>query len=123
MNMNPVKLAACIVFASAALYPVTSRAQSQAEMNREAGKSFETADAELNKVYKEFSAKIDKESQEKLKATQKAWVVFRDAEADLVADFDARGGSMAPMIREGCRAALTKERTAALRKLMKEYGQ
>lgn len=92
-------------------------------MNQEAATNFEKADKELNVVYKKLASKIDKESQEKLKTTQKAWVAFRDAEADLIADFDARGGSMAPMIYSGRRAELTKARTEQLRKILKEYAQ
>jgi uncharacterized protein YecT (DUF1311 family) len=77
-------------------------------MNREATENFRAADAELNVVYKELVSNIDKENREKLSASQKAWIVFRDAEAELIADFEARGGSMAPMIYDGTRAELTK---------------
>ncbi len=57
-----------------------------------------------------------------MKAAQRAWVVFRNAEAALQMDVEARGGSMAPMIYEGTRARLTKVRIAELREFVKVHG-
>jgi uncharacterized protein YecT (DUF1311 family) len=54
-------------------------------MNREAIENFRAADAELNVVQKKLVSNIDKENREKLSASQKAWIVFRDAEAELIA--------------------------------------
>jgi uncharacterized protein YecT (DUF1311 family) len=115
--------ALAIVSLSILALPQNTLAQSQAEMNQEAAQDFETADKALNSVYKKLSGKIDEESQAKLKAAQKAWIVFRDAEAELIADIGARGGSMYSMIYDGERATLTKARTAELQKILKEYGQ
>lgn len=123
MNTSKYAAIAILAFGSLVALPQKAAAQSQAEMNQEAAANFEKADKELNVVYKRLASKIDKESQEKLKTTQKAWVAFRDAEADLIADFDARGGSMAPMIYSGRRAELTKARTEQLRKILKEYAE
>jgi uncharacterized protein YecT (DUF1311 family) len=49
-------------------------------------------------------------------------VAFRDAQADFEADLEARGGSIAPMIYDGSRTELTKERTKELQDLVKDYG-
>jgi uncharacterized protein YecT (DUF1311 family) len=114
---------ATLAFLMAFLTAQESRAQSQHEMNREAEKSFQAANAALNAVYKKLRARIDKENRDKLRASQNAWIVFRDAEAELIADLEARGGSMAPMIYEGTRAELTKKRTAELQKLLNDYGR
>jgi uncharacterized protein YecT (DUF1311 family) len=92
-------------------------AQSQSEMNDEATASFEKADKELNRVYAKVLAGLDTEGRAKLKAVQRAWVVWRDAQADFSADQEARGGSMEAMIYDGTRARLTKARIAELRKL------
>src|SRR6266849_2849114 len=74
-------------------------AQTQAEMNAQARADFARADADLNKTYQAVLAKLrDAESKQKLKEQQRAWLVFRDAEAAFAAD-QARGGSMAPTIR------------------------
>ena len=49
-----------------------------------------------------------------LREAQRAWVAFRDANCRLES-FEARGGSMQPMLDAGCRATLTRARTAELR--------
>jgi uncharacterized protein YecT (DUF1311 family) len=49
-----------------------------------------------------------------LREAQRAWVSFRDAQCRLES-FEARGGSMQPMLDSGCRAAVTRARTAELR--------
>ena len=95
-------------------------AQSQQEMNREAEASFTKADAELNRVYAKVIATLDDESKPELKAAQRAWVAFRDAQATFQMNQEARGGSMAPMIYAGVRASLTKARIAQLKELLND---
>ena len=97
-------------------------AQNQHEMNQQAQKDFESADLALNKAYKQLFNKLDEPGRKKLKEAQRAWVVFRDAEAELQADLDARGGSMAPLIYDGRRCELTKARTKELQEMLKDYG-
>ncbi|MDB6173636.1 MAG: hypothetical protein JWL59_2947 [Chthoniobacteraceae bacterium] len=93
---------------------VTASGQSQSEMNLQAQKDFEKADAKLNSVYKKLIAALDAGGQAKLKAAQRAWIAFRDAEAEFQADAEARGGSMAPLIRAATAEELTKKRTEQL---------
>lgn len=101
---------------------------SQNEMNACAAIDFERADAELNAVWRDAiagmraaDAEIDREydqrptSEETLSEAQRAWIVFRDAHCTLQGYEEARGGSMEPMIYDGCRAQLTRERTEQLR--------
>jgi uncharacterized protein YecT (DUF1311 family) len=97
-------------------------AQSQQQMNQQALAEFDKADAELNKVYAKVQAKLDKEGKEKLKAVQRAWVVFRDAQADLDADI-MRGGSAAPMLHSGSMARSTKQRTVELKEFLKQLEE
>jgi uncharacterized protein YecT (DUF1311 family) len=94
--------------------------QSQSEMNREAAASFVKADAELNRIYAKVLATLDDEGRAKLKAAQRAWVTFRDAQAEFEMDNEARGGSMAPLIYEGFRARITKARVAQFKELLGE---
>ncbi len=101
------------------LAPASVRAQNQQEMNRQAEQEFNAADAELNKVYKQLSGKMEGPDLEELKAAQRLWVQFRDAQAKYEADLGARGGLLYPTIYRGTRAALTKARTAGLRKILK----
>jgi uncharacterized protein YecT (DUF1311 family) len=90
-------------------------AQTQAAMNPQTRAEFVKADAELNKTYGALLTKLpDAESKQKLKEAQRAWLVFRDAEAAFVAD-QARGGSMAPTIRYGTMTELTQQRIKQLK--------
>jgi len=120
--MNALLRCALIVLLTALAPSGTCRAQNQHEMNREAARAFETADASLNKVYQQLTAKLDKESQGKLIAAQRAWVQFRDAEAQFQADLDARDGSMAPLIYDSTRAELTKRRIKDLEPRLKDFS-
>ncbi len=104
----------------AALAPVPLVAQSQQEMTAEAAAAFTKADKELNEVYAKVLANLDDEAKERLKKSQRAWVAFRDAEAAFRADAEARGGSMWPLIHEGVRSRLTKERVKGLKELLIE---
>ena len=101
--------------------------QNQADMNACAAIDFEAADAELNAVWseaiagaREMDAEINREydqaptSEAVLREAQRAWIIFRDAQCTYEGH-EARGGSMEAMIYDGCRARLTRERTAQLR--------
>ena len=107
--------------------------QAQQEMNYCAGQDFERADAELNAAYRtaitgaqaadrEFAGNqagpagrsSEPGEEASLREAQRAWVTFRDAQCRL-AGYEARGGSMEPMLYNGCRATLTRARTAELR--------
>lgn len=114
MNTMLIRLLLCGALSLPLTSPSVARAQTQQEMNQEAGQAFKAADAALNKAFKQLMAKLDKEGQEELKAAQVAWVVFRDADAKFAAGA-ARGGSMASMVHEEHRATLTKTRAEDLK--------
>lgn len=109
-------------------------AMTQAEMNMCANKDYEAADKELNAVYKKAMASMkatDTElvdidtnlvgAVEALKNAQRAWIGYRDGQCEL-AGFEARGGSMEPMLVSGCLADLTKKRTDELKDLANGFG-
>ena len=99
-------------------------AQTQLEMNDKAAAEFAKADKELNEVYAKVLGVLDEEAKERLKKSQRAWIAFRDAEAAFRADAEARGGSMWPLVHEGIRGTLTKERVKMLREyLLEDKGQ
>lgn len=54
---------------------------------------------------------------ETLLDAQRAWLAYRDAHC-LSEGYAARGGSMEPMLVSGCKAHLTRLRTAELEQLM-----
>lgn len=116
--MKPIRLLA-IGLAVSTLGLTDLRAQSQHEMNQQAYAAFEKADKELNEIYAKVRAKLDKEGKEKLKAAQRAWMAFRDAQAELDADL-MRGGSAAPMLSAGSKAQSTKKRVEELKEFLKQ---
>ena len=96
-----------------------AEAQSQTEMNICWGKQYKAADAELNAAYREFTSKLNPEESAQLKAAQLAWIKFRDANCEFVAD-QYKGGSMRPMIAAMCLADVTNARTSELKAQMKD---
>ena len=103
-----------IVFlcAAATLGP-NSFSQTQAELTRREFARFEQADAKLNKVYKEFLTTCDGVRKEKLVKAQRAWLGYRDTEAELESD-GFRGGTAERMTSAGVLANLTEERAKSL---------
>lgn len=95
--------------AAVVLAVVAAQAQDQQTMNREAEASAAAADKKLNVVYKKVMATLDEEGQAALKKAQRAWLVYRDAEAEFQADA-MRGGSAAPLLYAGTLERLTKAR-------------
>lgn len=118
MTIRPPLLALLLLAASAgnAAAGDCSAAETQTEMNLCAGAAFDAADAELNALYKQISARLksDAATTRLLVATQRAWIAFRDAECDFAASSVA-GGSIAPMIRAECLTSLTEARNATFR--------
>lgn len=99
-----------------------ANAQSQAEMTICAGKDYKAADATLNQVYRQLMAKLDDEEKTQLKGAQTAWLKYRDANCDFVAD-QFKGGTMRPMVAAMCLADMTRSRTAELRTQIKDRDQ
>lgn len=112
--------------------PDCQNAVTQQDMNICAGLDHEEADVALNTVYGEVVAAMratDTELKETspdlagaeaaLKKAQRAWIGYRDAHCE-TAGFQARGGSMEPMLVSGCMAELTRQRTTELKALLGE---
>jgi len=80
---------ACLLLplAARAQKPVEScfeKANTQLESNECAAKEYSAADAELNRVYKAILEKYKEDALfiEKLRAVQRAWLAYRDAEIE-----------------------------------------
>ena len=97
-------------------------AQTQADMTICWGNQYKAADAKLNQVYRQFTAKLDDEEKTQLKTAQTAWLKYRDANCEFVAD-QYKGGTMRPMIAAICLADVTDNRTKELTAQMKERDQ
>jgi uncharacterized protein YecT (DUF1311 family) len=97
-------------------------ASTQSGMNACAHNQAESADAELNRIYDAILTRNrgDKTFTDKLKAAQRAWLKFRDAEvkARFPEENDPKGtyGSVYPMCISHVREELTRARTTELQK-------
>ncbi|WP_206185451.1 lysozyme inhibitor LprI family protein [Sphingosinicella sp. CPCC 101087] len=101
--------------------------QTQAEMNLCASTDFERADDALNRLWPEVIEAVRRadmafgpaadgrvSGETRLREAQRAWITFRDAHC-IAVGYGARGGSLEPMLFNGCRARVTRERTDQLR--------
>jgi uncharacterized protein YecT (DUF1311 family) len=96
-----------------------SFAQTQSEMNATANANYKKADTELNKVYKQLMAILDKNEKPLLIQAEKDWVKFRDSHCKFEAS-QYEGGSIRPLIYSNCLEALTQKRIAEIKASIKE---
>ncbi len=122
-------IAACALVISTtttgAQEPDCGAALSTHEMNQCAEKELDAADAALNDTYQKAVAGIPARAGEKpydakswqdaLRASQRAWVAFRDAECKGHAPMFWTGGTGTTGDVLGCMTGMTEERTKALR--------
>jgi uncharacterized protein YecT (DUF1311 family) len=101
--------------------------QDQSSMTQCAYQAWEAADKELNATWKIIVAEARDADEhmktwgddgrpgheETLRTAQRAWITFRDAQCDFEG-YEARGGTMEPMIVGFCLERLTAERTKQL---------
>lgn len=98
----------------------------QMELNQCAWDDYQKADKKLNDTWKKLMAKFktDKTATAKLKAAQKAWIAFRDAEVEAMFACEPNEvpcwGSMEPMLRNGELQSMTEERTKRLQHYIDE---
>ncbi|RUM23061.1 DUF1311 domain-containing protein [Rhizobium vallis] len=129
MRLNICLVAAAILLASGAASAqdiVCKNPQTQSDMTSCEAARHETADKALNAQYKKTRAAmaaIDKDldgdmkgAEQALVKAQRAWIDYRDAECDAFG-FQARGGTMEPMLVAGCLADVTDKRTKELKEL------
>ncbi len=81
---------------------------------------YEAADKKLNTVYNKLRKKLDKTGKQKLKDAQKAWIKYRDAEAEFDADF-VRGGSMQRLFTTSSKTQTTENRAKELESYLNMY--
>ncbi|HEX7316022.1 MAG TPA: lysozyme inhibitor LprI family protein [Pyrinomonadaceae bacterium] len=87
---------------------------SQAEASGCAHREFQAADADLNKAYNRLAGILDAEEKALLKASELAWIKYRDSNCTFESSQYA-GGTMRPMIESFCMARVTRARTAELK--------
>jgi uncharacterized protein YecT (DUF1311 family) len=95
--------------------------QTQSEMNQAACESYKKADAQLNRIYNQILNDYagDKNFIEKMRAAERAWIVFRDAHVNSIypdPSPQAYGG-VNPM----CRCAILEQLTNDRIKMLREW--
>lgn len=97
--------------------------QSQYEMNAEAHASYKKADTELNNIYKQILKQYSADTAftKSLKAAQRLWIQFRDAELKMKYPDTTPGayGSVHPMCVSIYLEQLTRERLTTLKEWAK----
>jgi uncharacterized protein YecT (DUF1311 family) len=84
-------------------------AQSQMELNAQAGSALQKSDAQLNAVYNKLRAKISDAGKKSLQTAQQSWLRFRDQECEFET-MGTVGGSIHSMIVAVCLTRLTDQR-------------
>ncbi|WP_417613972.1 lysozyme inhibitor LprI family protein [Oceanisphaera sp.] len=93
----------------------------QAELNQSAHLRYQSADAALNTAYARLMSVLSPERQQQLKLAQRAWLKYRDADAEFKAGA-YRGGSIQPLIYSQALIELTEYRTRQLSELYREQS-
>ena len=88
-------------------------AQSQMELNQQAGAALQDADRQLNAVYTKLRTRLSPESRARLQSAEEAWIRFRDQECAFIGS-PTIGGSIHGMIVAQCQARLTLVRAKDL---------
>jgi uncharacterized protein YecT (DUF1311 family) len=109
-------MSAFVVLAGACMG--SAYAQSQMQLNQEAGTDLQKADRQLNDVYKQLLAVTSADWKAKLTAAQLAWITFRDRECEFET-IATVGGSIHGMMVANCQTRLTLHRVAELERLLK----
>ena len=103
-------------------------AMTQSAMTMCAAQDYDAADAALNVQWKKTAALMKAQDAsfdyddnrpgyfDSLLASQRAWLQYRDAHCRLVG-YDGRGGSIEPMLVNGCLERVTQYRTSQLHDL------
>jgi uncharacterized protein YecT (DUF1311 family) len=79
------------------------------------------ANVEIDKVYKQLFGKLEAEQQKSLKEAQRAWIKWRDTEAELVARLGgAVGGSAMRVDYANAQTKLIQQRTEVLKGYLKD---
>ncbi|MBX4866384.1 MULTISPECIES: lysozyme inhibitor LprI family protein [Rhizobium] len=129
MRLNMCLIGPAMLLASGAVSAEDIDCQNpktQSDMTSCEAARHETADKALNEQYKKTRAAmiaIDKDldgdmkgAEKALVKAQRAWIDYRDAQCDAFG-FQARGGTMEPMLVAGCLAEETDKRTKELKEL------
>jgi len=75
------------------------------------------ADVALNAVYGKLLSQLDEAGKTRLRAAEKAWLKYRDAQTTFEGSL-YEGGSIRPLIEGNCLMAMTRNRTKELQEVL-----
>ena len=90
-----------------------TKATVQIELNYCANRDFESVDSKLNALYRALFGQSDARGRERLRVSERKWIVSRDKACTEETASDA-GGSLAPMEYSNCLAEKTRARIKEL---------
>ena len=117
----------CVADTSDQYRVCSENAKTQARMNACANEEVTRGDAEANGIYRALVARTSRqpEALAKVKAAERAWIVYRDAYIDAMYPEEHKQveyGSVYPMEIDLLRATLTREHVTALKQLLQRYS-
>ena len=119
--MKKIVLCAClaVVLPMGLVAMDCQNASTTIEMKECASADLQRADKALNVTYKKLMAKLpDNIAKDKLKKSQRAWIAFRDANAEFSAD-EMRGGTGEGLLYMGTVTQMTQQREKELAQYLK----
>lgn len=112
-----------VVIAATAFTPSYAQDPDWKRPGSEEQAAVDRANVEIDKVYKQLMDKLDDKQQKSLKEAQRAWIKWRDAEADFVARLGgAIGGSAMRVAYSIAEEKLIQQRTEVLRGYLNDAG-
>lgn len=114
-----------MILITALMMAAPAAAQTQADMNQQAGSAFKAADAAMTAQWKRtyaYMKRLDAQDTSRgggfgyagaVLNSQRAWLKYRDAQC-VIEGGEFAGGSLAPMTRSQCAARLSRERAKQL---------
>lgn len=89
----------------------------QGEMNEHAKKEHDKADEEMKQIYGRLIDVLDDKQKKNLETAQRQWEVYRNSDAELVANLEGEGGTIWPMLYSYESQSIIEERTKKLEQL------
>jgi uncharacterized protein YecT (DUF1311 family) len=111
--MTRIALLLFLAFTAPALALDCSRQETEGQARACSGQRLKDADRKLNQTYQALMKRFSPDQQGLLKASEKAWLGYRDAQCRMVGS-GVEGGSAQPMVTADCLGDLTTARVKEL---------
>lgn len=103
-----------LIFLALCFSCLSGFSQTQLEMNMDALKTYQKADAEMTAIYKKaLKGLTDTAQRRMLIQAQRSWIKYKEDHCRAVAAF-YEGGSMQPMVYSECKTEVTRQRIKSL---------